>query len=125
MDENSSTQGSISDIIADIFDIKVDYYGNLVSTVVDLNVAADEANDKHLQPWAEACRKDGIQNTPLTPHMDPELLVNKALNLDGSKLRELGFQYEVPKPTAEMFVAIIKDFTSMKVFPHSLSISAS
>ncbi|KAK9738343.1 NAD dependent epimerase/dehydratase family [Popillia japonica] len=125
VDDNSSTQGTISDIIADIFNIKVDYYGNLVSTVVDLVVAADEANDKHLEPWAEACRKDEIQNTPLTPHMDPELLVNKSLNLDGSKLRSLGFQYETPKPTAEKFVAIVKDFTSMKVFPPSLSIGAS
>ncbi|GJQ73919.1 hypothetical protein Trydic_g18853 [Trypoxylus dichotomus] len=125
VDDNSSTQGTISDIIADIFNIKVDYYGNLVSTVVDLSVAADEANDKHLEPWAEACRKDGIQNTPLTPHMDPELLFNKSINLNGSKLRNLGFQYEVPKPTADKFVAIIKDFTSMNVFPPSLSIGAS
>ncbi|KAI4459873.1 bifunctional polymyxin resistance protein arna [Holotrichia oblita] len=125
VDDNSSTQGTISDIIADIFNIKVDYYGNLVSTVVDLVVAADEANDKHLEPWAEACRKDEIQNTPLTPHMDSELLVNKSLNLDGSKLRSLGFQYEIPKPTAEKFVAIVKDFTSMNVFPPSLSIGAS
>lgn len=116
---------SISDIIADIFNIKVDYYGNLVSMVVDLNVAADEANDKHLEPWAEACRKDGIQNTPLTPHMDAELLVNKSLNLDGSKLRNLGFQYEIPKPTADKLIAIVKDFTIMNVFPPSLSICVS
>nr|CAH7750082.1 unnamed protein product [Callosobruchus chinensis] len=74
-----STQGSVSSLLADLFDIRVDYYGTIVSAVVDLVGAADDANDKHLAPWAEACRRDGILNTPLSPHMDPEVLLHKHL----------------------------------------------
>lgn len=121
MDDANSTQGSISNILSELFDIKVDYYGNLVSNVVDLAVAADDANDKHLGPWAEACRKDEVLNTPLSPHMDPELLVHKHLYLDGAKLKKLGFTLSVPTPTEANIKAIVDDYVSMKVFPHSLA----
>ena len=94
----------------------------MVSAVVDLTVATEDANDKHLEPWAEACRIDDIQNTPLTPHMDSELLLHKHLHLDGNKLKRLGFGCGIPEPTVENVVAILEDFTVMKVFPPSLSI---
>lgn len=116
-----STQGSISNLLSDIFNIKVDYYGNLVSAAVDLSGVADEANDKHLKPWALACRRDGIQNTPLSPHMDSELLLHKHLHLDGNKLKKLGFNYSIPKPTIENLKEIINDYIIMKVFPKSLA----
>ncbi|KAF2898736.1 hypothetical protein ILUMI_07438 [Ignelater luminosus] len=121
VDDGMSTQGSISNLLSDIFNIKVDYYGNLVSAAVDLSGVADEANDKHLKPWAEACRRDGIQNTPLSPHMDSELLLHKHLHLDGNKLRKLGFNYSIPKPTIENLKEIINDYIIMKVFPKSLA----
>lgn len=120
MDEADSTQGSISNLLSYIFDVKVDYYGNVLSTVVDLVGAADDANDKHLKPWAEACRNDDISNTPLSPHMDSEVLLHKHLRLDGSKLKNLGFKLTVPKPTRDCFKEIIDDFVVMKIFPGSL-----
>uniref|UniRef100_A0A6P7FUD5 Uncharacterized protein LOC114334218 n=1 Tax=Diabrotica virgifera virgifera TaxID=50390 RepID=A0A6P7FUD5_DIAVI len=120
VDDADSTQGSISNVMTDIFNVKIDYYGNLVSAVVDLAGAADDANDKHLAPWAEACRKDEILNTPLSPHMDSELLLHKHLRLDGNKLKQLGFEVTQPKPTADNIKEIVDDFIKMKVFPRSL-----
>lgn len=121
MDKGESTQGSISSILAELFEIKVQYYGSLVSSAVDLAGAADEANDKHLQPWAELCRKDGVLNTPLSPHMDPELLLHKHLNLDGSKLYNMGFELTVPEPNIQRIRDIVDNFVQMKVFPSSLA----
>ncbi|KAJ8917198.1 hypothetical protein NQ315_012690 [Exocentrus adspersus] len=121
VDDVDSTQGSITNVLAELFNVKVDYYGNLVSAVVDLVGAADDANDKHLAPWAEACRDSGIQNTPLSPHMDSELLLHKHLRLDGGKLKKLGFEVTVPQPTVENFKEIVVDFVKMKVFPSSLA----
>ncbi|CAH1104322.1 unnamed protein product [Psylliodes chrysocephalus] len=120
VDDADSTQGSISNILADIFNVKVDYYGNIVSAVVDLVGAADDANDKHLVPWAEVCRKDDILNTPLSPHMDSELLLHKHLRLDGGRLKQLGFTLSEPRPTVENVKEILDDFVKMKVFPVSL-----
>ncbi|KAJ8965988.1 hypothetical protein NQ317_015352 [Molorchus minor] len=121
VDDADSTQGSISNILVELFNIKLDYYGNLVSAVADLVGAADDANDKHLGPWAEACRNSEILNTPLSPHMDSELLLHKHLRLDGSKLKELGFTPEIPQPTADNLKEIIDDFVKMKVFPSILA----
>ncbi|XP_017769344.1 PREDICTED: uncharacterized protein LOC108557368 [Nicrophorus vespilloides] len=120
VDQAGSTQGSLASMLSEIFKVKVSYYGNLVSSVVDLGNAADEANDKHLVAWANACQQDDIQNTPLSPYMDFELLQNKHLNLDGTKLRNLGFTYTVPKPTVESIREALKYFLDMKVFPPSL-----
>lgn len=53
-------------------------------------------------PWAEACQKNGIDNTPLSPYMGEELLYKKHLYLDGSRLKSLGFQYSVPQVTREL-----------------------
>ncbi|KAJ8953754.1 hypothetical protein NQ318_015410 [Aromia moschata] len=121
VDGADSTQGSISNILAELFDIKIDYYGNLVSAVVDLVGAADDANDKHLGPWAETCRNNEILNTPLSPHMDPELLLHKHLRLSGEKLKGLGFDLTVPQPTKENLKDVVEDFVKMKVFPRSLA----
>ena len=64
--------------------------------------ATEESNEKHLAPWSEACAKDGIANTPLSPYIDQELLYNKHLHVDGSKIESVGFIYEVPRPTLDL-----------------------
>ena len=30
----------------------------------------EDINDKHMKPWADACMRDGISNTPLNPFID-------------------------------------------------------
>lgn len=37
----------------------------------------DDINDKHLGPWAEACSKDGIENTPLNPYLHQVIIFLK------------------------------------------------
>lgn len=61
----------------------------------------EEINEKHLGPWAEMCKKDTVLNTPLSPYIDKELLTNKNLFLDGSKLIGIGFTYSIPEVTTE------------------------
>lgn len=95
VDTGNSSQGSITAIIADIFSIDYNYLGSIMSTIAktDMTTLVDEVNDKHLIPWAEACKLDGVENTPLTPYMSEEALFDRHLNLDGSKLVDLGFKY--------------------------------
>ncbi|XP_050294061.1 uncharacterized protein LOC126734461 [Anthonomus grandis grandis] len=121
VDDADTTQGSISNLLADIFNVDVSYYGKMVSSVIDLESATEEANDQHLVPWAEACRRDAIENTPLSPHMNSILLQYKHLYLDDSKLKNLGFSLNVPKPTIEKLKEIVDDYVEMKVFPPSLA----
>ena len=30
----------------------------------------EDINDRHMKPWADACQRDGIANTPLNPFID-------------------------------------------------------
>lgn len=58
---------------------------------------AEEANEKHLRPWSELAREQGVEFTPLTPYIDKELLKQNHLFVDGSAIEGLGFRYEVPE----------------------------
>lgn len=122
VDDSETTQGSISDILADIFSIKVDYWGIVMSNLTKLSMSdtISEINDKHMGPWAELCLKDDVCNTPLTPYMDEEQLYHKHMHLDNSKLKDLGYQLKVPKITRDGVQAIIDDYVKQHLFPKSL-----
>lgn len=45
-----------------------------------------EANDKHSIPWAEACSKSGVQNTPLSPFIEKDHITGSSIQMNGSKL---------------------------------------
>lgn len=124
VDKGETTQGKISSIISEMFNINHDYFGCAMSTLAKLDLAnlVEEINDKHLGPWAEACAKDGISNTPLNPYLHLELLHDKQINLNGSKLEATGFVYYVPTITKENLREVIDDYVEMKLFPRSLSL---
>lgn len=119
VDEGNTTQGHISNIVSDIFNINHDYFGNTLSNFAktDASGLVNEINEKHLAPWAAVCSADGIDNTPLTPYLDQDAIHHCHLHLNGSKIREAGFTFSVPKPTQENLMQVIKEFIDMKVFP--------
>ncbi|XP_076765985.1 uncharacterized protein LOC143432896 [Xylocopa sonorina] len=122
VDEGDSTQGSISAIVSELFNINHDYWGTAFSTLAktDMNSVVEEVNDKHMGPWAEACNKDGVENSPLSPYIDQELLYNKHLYLQTGKLASTGFKYLYPKLTKHALKEVLDDYVKMKIFPHSL-----
>uniref|UniRef100_A0A2A4ITD5 NAD-dependent epimerase/dehydratase domain-containing protein n=1 Tax=Heliothis virescens TaxID=7102 RepID=A0A2A4ITD5_HELVI len=121
VDEADSTQGSLAELVADIFKINHDYYGTAISTLAKNDIAsvAEEANDKHLTAWADVCRKYSLQHTPLEPSAGAELLLNRQLCLDGSKVRQL-LPLDVPRPTVENLKEVLEDYASMNLFPKEL-----
>jgi hypothetical protein len=83
-----------------------------------LDSVIEAVNEKHLAPWAELIRKNGIVVTPLSPYLDEELLYNNALSVEGSKIeRETGFTYSVPLLTKEKLVEIIDGYKALQVWP--------
>ncbi|XP_034235426.1 uncharacterized protein LOC117641845 [Thrips palmi] len=122
VDDGDTTQGLISNLISEIFGINHDYYGHALSMMckVDMGSVVEEGNDKHMGPWAEACSAGGVENTPLTPFMDQELLYNKNLYLDGSRLKKLGFTCDVPSPNIQKLMEIVLDYADMNLFPRYL-----
>ena len=83
--------------------------GKLISNLARLRISdvVDEANEKHLQPWAELCREHGI-STQLSPFMHKELLGHNHVYMDGSKLQSTGFEYKYPQLELEEMASIIR-----------------
>ncbi|XP_028402731.1 uncharacterized protein LOC114525548 [Dendronephthya gigantea] len=123
VDNGETTQGIISDLVCQLLGIEHDYHGTIISNFARLNMTdiVDESNEKHLEPWSEACQRDGIENTPLSPYLDQELLYEKHLSLDGSKLEGTGFNCEHRQPTTGNLKEVLEDYVKLGLFPPSLA----
>jgi len=102
-----------------IFQIQTGFQGTIISNLAKLNFkAAQEAvNEKHLAPWSELCKNAGIENTPLTPYLDPELLYNNPLSVDGSSIEALGFTYDNPELNDSLLREQIDYYVQQGLFP--------
>jgi len=78
------------------------------------------ANDMHLKPFSDACKKYGIQDTPLTPYLDEELIKENPISVDGSAIEALGFAYDYPAPNAELLKEVMNDYVQKGYFPKEL-----
>lgn len=118
-DKADSSQGSINDLLTALFGIETGFFGSVMSNLAKLNMSGvtEESNEKHMQPWAEMCRAGSIENSPLSPYLDQELLYNNSLCVDGSKIEKLGFSYSKPAPTVELLKEVVQEYIDLGVFP--------
>ncbi|KAJ8316614.1 hypothetical protein KUTeg_005833, partial [Tegillarca granosa] len=103
VDTGNTTQGRISELVSEIFNINHEFLGSIFSNLAKVNMSnvVEDINEKHMKPWADACQVDGIANTPLNPFIDQELLYKKNLYMDGTKLLQTGFTLNYPELTVE------------------------
>jgi len=78
------------------------------------------ANDQHLKPFSDACKKYQIQDTPLTPYLDEELIKETPTAVDGTRITGLGFVYDYPQITPELCREVLEDFVTKGYFPREL-----
>ncbi|KAM3532026.1 hypothetical protein NHJ13051_000402 [Beauveria bassiana] len=121
VDKSATTQGTMAEIIGDIFKIETGFQGQLVSTFARMNLdsVVDDVNEEVLGPWADLLKEAGITRTgPLTPFMEKELLKDTDLSMDGSRLDKLlGFTYEKPKITKALVEEVIESYKKMNWWP--------
>lgn len=121
VDNGATTQGTMANMIAQIFGIKTGFQGTIISSFARMNMdsVVDDVNDELLGPWAELLEKAGITRPgPLTPFMEKELLKDTDLSMDGSRLEKVvGFKYEKPKMTKELLEEVIESYKTMKWWP--------
>ncbi|KAH8676653.1 hypothetical protein BGZ60DRAFT_372088 [Tricladium varicosporioides] len=121
VDQGQTSQGTMAEIIGQLFGIKTGFQGQLISTFARLNMdsVVDDVNDDLLGPWAELLEDAGITRPgPLTPFMEKELLKDTDLSMDGSRLETVvGFKYEKPKITKELVQEMIDSYTRIGWWP--------
>eukprot|EP01098_Paradermamoeba_levis_P009561 TRINITY_DN39_c0_g1_i1.p1 TRINITY_DN39_c0_g1~~TRINITY_DN39_c0_g1_i1.p1 ORF type:complete len:407 (+),score=133.60 TRINITY_DN39_c0_g1_i1:127-1221(+) len=118
-DKNDTDQKKVNQILESIFKIKTSFAGMALSSMAKLNLryATETVNDKHLKPWSDLCKRQGISNTPLTPYLDEELLSDNHLSVDGSKIEGLGFAYDFPHLTEPLIQEAIGYYAEQGLFP--------
>lgn len=122
-DENDTDQGKVNELLEQIYGIKTGFVGQIMSSIaakMSLKNIAEVANDKHLKPWSDMTKEAGIQDTPLTPYLDEELLKDHSTAIDGSAITKLGFKYDFPKPTVDLLKEVIRDFEAKGYFPKNI-----
>lgn len=121
VDKGATTQGTMADIIGQIFGIETGFQGSIVSTFARLNMdsVVDDVNDELLGPWAELLAEAGITRPgPLTPFMEKELLKDTDLSMNGARLESVvGFTYGKPRMTKELVEEVIESYKRMRWWP--------
>ncbi|KAL2757659.1 hypothetical protein ACRALDRAFT_1060984 [Sodiomyces alcalophilus JCM 7366] len=121
VDKGTTTQGTMADIIGELFKIETGFQGQLISTFARLSLdsVVDDVNDELLGPWAELLENAGISRPgPLTPFLEKELIKDTDLSMDGSRLEEVvGFQYEKPAMDKELVEEVIESYKKMNWWP--------
>ncbi|KAF2736600.1 NAD(P)-binding protein [Polyplosphaeria fusca] len=121
VDHGNTSQGIMSRLLHEVFNIDTGFHGTLISAFARLNMdhVVDEVNDELLDPWADLQTKAGInQSTPLSPFMEKELLKDTDLSLDGQLFEQTtGFTYEHPQLTKEEIEKVIASYRTMGWWP--------
>lgn len=121
VDKGQTSQGTMAEIIGQVFGIKTGFQGQLISTFARMNMdsVVDDVNDEVLGPWAELLEDAGITRPgPLTPFMEKELLKDTDLSMDGSLLEKVvGFSYDKPTITKELVQEVIDSYTRIGWWP--------
>jgi len=122
-DPNDTDQGKIHKLLEGLYGIKTDFVNALKmvgASAFGTKFLVSFANDQHLKPFSDACKKYGIMDTPLTPYLDEELIYPNPFSVDGSAITALGFKYDVPAPTVENLRAVLQDYIGKGYFPKQM-----
>lgn len=124
VDDSGSTQGSITNILCDIFHIRFSFLGTLQSkfAALSLQETVDDINDKHMTEWAKICQLNNIPNT-LSPYLAVHDIDCKHLHLSNNKLKSLlAYDFIVPIIDRKYIEEIIDELIETNIFPRSLKI---
>jgi nucleoside-diphosphate-sugar epimerase len=123
-DKNDTDCGKINDLLEEIFGIKTSFLNAIkmsAASAMGTKFLVSFANDEHLKPFSDACKKYGIADTPLTPYLDEELIKEVNIAVDGSKIEKLGFTYDHPTVTVASLKAVLEDYIEKGFFPKEMS----
>jgi len=122
-DKNDTDQGKINKWLEEIYGIKTKFVGAVEMTAakaMGTKFLVGVANDLHLKPFSDACKKYNIADTPLTPYLDEELIKDNSISVEGSAIEKLGFSYDYPAPNAGLLREVIQDYIAKGFFPKEL-----
>jgi len=122
-DHGDTDQNKINKILEDLFGIKTTFLNAIKMTAASqmgTKFLVGLANDQHLKPFSDACKKYGIMDTPLTPYLDEELIKETPTAVTGTKIEAAGFKYDYPEITSALCKEVLDDFVAKGFFPKEM-----
>jgi len=122
-DKNDTDQAKVNQWLEEIFGIKTKFLSTpkmAAGKVAGTKFLVSFANDLHLKPFSDACKKYGINETPLTPYLDEELIKENSTSIDGCAIEKLGFSYDYPAPNVGLLKEVLEDYVAKGYFPKEL-----
>ena len=121
VDKGNTSQGTLSTIIASIFNIQTGFQNAFINAIAKYNLEniVDDVNDDVLQPWADLIAKKGIARPgPISPFMEKELLTDKDLCMDGGRAeRVLGWKVGKEKMSEEDVRGVVDSYERIGWWP--------
>lgn len=122
-DKGHTDQGKINGLLEEIYGIKTTFLNAVKmagASAMGTKFLVGFVNDMHLKPFSDAMKKYGINDTPLTPYLDEELIKDNAVWVDGSAIEKLGFKYDHPEVNAASLKEVLSDYVAKGFFPKEL-----
>lgn len=119
-DETNISMGELNKLIEQLFKIKTGFLSGIQNMAIKSSpeVAAEYVNDKHLPVWKELCRTQGVDDTLLSPFLEPEVFCAESLFVDGKKALEIGdFVYRHQSPTVGLLTVSLDYWRKLGLFP--------
>lgn len=120
VDDSDLSQGRFnSEIVEPIFKVKTNCRGAIVSMAAQMKIEeiVEEANGGHMDAWMTLLLKNKVDYSPVSPILDAELLKDRHMTMDGSKLKATGFTYSCPKISKELVLDSLKYWAKLNRFP--------
>ncbi|KAI9292080.1 NAD(P)-binding protein [Neoconidiobolus thromboides FSU 785] len=120
VDEGDTDSAKIQSIIMEIFGIRFESLNSVIINFFKSNLDQflEDANDKHIEPWAELLKQHNIPNSPLIPYLDQEAVNLAPVWLDNTKIKKLTkFEVSIPKINADLLMEVLVEFQQMKLWP--------
>lgn len=121
VDKGNTSQGTLSTIIASIFNIQTGFQNAFINAIAKYNLEniVDDVNDDVLQPWADLIVKKGITRPgPISPFMEKELLTDKDLCMDAGRAeRVLGWKCGKERMSEEDVRGVVDSYERIGWWP--------
>ncbi|MCJ1354638.1 MAG: hypothetical protein MMC33_004627 [Icmadophila ericetorum] len=121
VDKGSTSQQTLSTIIAAIFNIQTGFQNALINAFAKFNLenVVDDVNEDVLQPWADLISKKGIARPgPISPFMEKELLTDKDLCMSGERAEKvLGWRPQKEKMSEEDVRGVVASYERIGWWP--------
>ena len=119
VDDTDLDQGKLAKMISEAWQIETGFTNAVVNAYARVNLAGivDDMNEKHLATITEMVQGAGVERVVLKCYLDTDMLANRSLALDNTKIKSVVGWHPKVEITRERLDEIVDRLRELKQFP--------